>query len=76
MPIGNTKLVHMAIHRYQFQYGPNDLTNVVKDITKNIHVGPKKLNVNGKVIPSRICHKGTQNFEEKCCGSIKKGCKV
>jgi hypothetical protein len=66
----------MAIHRYQFQYGPNDLTNVVKDITKNINVCPKKLNINGKVIPSRICHKGTQNSKEKWGVSIKKGCRV
>jgi hypothetical protein len=76
MPISSTKLVHMAIHRYQFQCGPNDLTNFVKDIRKNINVSPKKLDINGKVIPSRICHKGTQNSKEKCYGSIKKGCRV
>jgi hypothetical protein len=43
MPISSTKLVHMAIHKYQLQYGPNNLTNFVKDITKNINVCPKKL---------------------------------
>jgi hypothetical protein len=33
MFINNIKLVGMVIRRYQCQYGPNDFTNVVKDIT-------------------------------------------
>jgi len=31
----------------------------VKDITQNHNVAPKKLGINGKVIPSGIGHKGT-----------------
>jgi hypothetical protein len=47
----------------------------VKDITQNHNVTLKKLNINGKVIPSRIGHKGTQNFKKKWGGgSIKRGC--
>jgi hypothetical protein len=42
---------------YQCQYGPNDLTNVVKDITQNHNAIPKKLDINGKVIPLGTCHR-------------------
>jgi len=76
MPISSTKLVHMAIHRYHSNMVIMISRIFVKDIRKNINVCPKKLDVNGKVIPSRMCHKGTQNSKEKCCGSIKKGCRV
>jgi hypothetical protein len=41
MAISSIKLVHMIIYRYQFQYGPNDLTIVVKDIIQNHNVCPK-----------------------------------
>jgi hypothetical protein len=37
----------------------NDLTNVVKDITQNHNATLKELDINGKVIPLRIGHKGT-----------------
>ncbi len=70
--MGNTKFVHTVIHKYQFQYGPNNFTNVVKDITKNINVCPKELDVNGKVIPSKICPKCSQNSKEKCFGYKKR----
>jgi hypothetical protein len=56
----------------QCQYGPNDLTNVVKDITQNHNVFPKTLDISGKVIPLRTCHRGTQDFRKKWGGSIKK----
>jgi hypothetical protein len=42
MPISSIKLVHMIVYRYQCQYGPNDLTTIVKDITQNHNVCPKK----------------------------------
>ncbi len=60
----------------QCQYGPNDLTNVVKDITKNQNAAPKKLDINGKVIPSGIGHNGTQDSMKKWGGSIKRWCRV
>jgi hypothetical protein len=59
----------MYVHKYhkiswlvvcnQCQYGPNDFTNVVKDITQNYNATPKKLDINRKVIPLGIGHKGT-----------------
>jgi hypothetical protein len=49
----------MVVCKYQCQYGPNDLTNVVKTITQNHNVTPKKLDINGKIIMSKISHKGT-----------------
>jgi hypothetical protein len=61
---------------YQCQYGPNDLTNVVKDITQNHNVTSKKLDINGKVIPSRTGHKGTQDSRKKWGGFIKRGCRA
>jgi hypothetical protein len=36
MIIGSIKLVQMVVHKYQRQYGPTNLTNVIKDITQNI----------------------------------------
>jgi hypothetical protein len=51
MFICSTKLVDMVIHMYECWYGPNDLTNVVKDITHCHNATPKKLNINGRVIP-------------------------
>jgi hypothetical protein len=37
---------------------------------------PKKMDINGKVIPSGISHKGTRDFRKKWGGFINKGCKV
>jgi hypothetical protein len=54
--------------------GTNDLTNVVKDITQNHNAVPKQLDINGKVIPLGIGHKGTRDFRKKWGGFIKKGC--
>jgi hypothetical protein len=34
------------------------------------------LDINGKVIPSRIGHKGARNSKKKWGGSIKRRCKV
>jgi hypothetical protein len=49
----------------------------VKDIAQNHNPTPKKLDINGKVIPSRTCHKGTQDSKKKWGGFIKtKGCRV
>jgi hypothetical protein len=42
MPISSIKSVHMIVYRYQCQYGPNDLITIVKDITQNQNVCPKK----------------------------------
>jgi hypothetical protein len=54
MPINSIKLVHMIIYRCQCRYGPNDLTNVVKDIT-NHNVCPKKLDIDGhQILATRI----------------------
>jgi hypothetical protein len=36
----------------------------MKDITQNHNVAPKKLDINGKVIPLRIGHKGTQDSKK------------
>jgi hypothetical protein len=47
----------------------------VKDITQNPNVAPKQLDINGKVIPSRVGHKGTQDSRKKWSGYIKR-CKV
>jgi hypothetical protein len=44
----------------------------VKDITQNHNAVLKKLNINGKVIPSRTCHKGTQDSRKKWGGFIKR----
>jgi len=60
MFIGSTKLVDVVVHRFECQYGSNDLTNVLKDITQNHNVTLKKLDINGKVIPLGTGHKGTQ----------------
>jgi hypothetical protein len=38
----------MVVHRYQCQYGPNELTNVVKYIKQNHNAPPKKLDINGQ----------------------------
>jgi hypothetical protein len=41
------KIGWLVVCRYPFQYGPNDFTNVVKDITQNHNVTPqRKLEVN------------------------------
>jgi hypothetical protein len=45
----------------------------VKDIKQNHNATPKKLNINGKVIPSGTRHKGTQDSKKKWGGSIKRG---
>jgi hypothetical protein len=37
----------------------------VKDITQNHNATPKELDINGKVIPLRIGHKGTQDSKKK-----------
>jgi hypothetical protein len=44
----------------------------MKDITRNHNLTPKKLdiNINGKVIPSWIGHKGAQDFRKKWGGFI------
>jgi hypothetical protein len=34
------------------------------------------LDINGKIIPWGISHKGTQDFKKKWDGSIKRGCRV
>jgi hypothetical protein len=60
MFIGSTKLVDVVVHRFKCQYGSNDLTNVVMDITQNHNVAFKKLDINGKVIPLETSHEGTQ----------------
>ncbi len=73
MFIGSIKLVDMVIRRYQCQYGPNDFTNVVNEITQNHNATP---NINGKIIPSMTGHKDTQDSKNKWGGSIKKGCRV
>jgi hypothetical protein len=44
----------MVVHRYQCQYGPNEVTNVVKDIKQNHNAPPKTLNMNGNVIHQRL----------------------
>jgi hypothetical protein len=44
----------------------------LKDITQNHNVAPKQLDINGKVIPSGIDHKGTQDSRKKWGGFIKK----
>ncbi len=75
MPISSIKLVHTIVYRYQCQYGPNDLTNVVKDNTKSQCVS-KKLDINGKVILSNIGHKNTWESTRKWGGSINKGWKA
>jgi hypothetical protein len=36
----------------------------MKDITQNHNVAPKKLDINGKVIPLRIGHKGTRDSKK------------
>jgi hypothetical protein len=76
----------MYVHKYhkiswlvvcnQCQYGPNDFTNVVKDITQNYNATPKKLDINRKVIPLGIGHKGTWGSKKKWGGSMKRRCKV
>jgi len=63
--VHSIQLVDMAICRYQYQYGPHDFTNVVKDITQNHNATPTKLDINGKVIQSRTAHKGTQDSRKK-----------
>jgi hypothetical protein len=40
------------------------------------NVAPKKLEINGKVFPSKIGHKGTRNFRKKWGGFIKRRCRV
>jgi len=37
---------------------------------------PKKLDIDGKIIPSKFGHKGTQDFKKKWDVFIKRGCKV
>ncbi len=76
MFISNKKNCRLVVCRYQSQYGPNDLPNLVKDITQNHNATPKELDINGKVIPLRIGHKGTQDSKKKWSGSIKKGCRA
>lgn len=71
MIIGSIKLVHMVVHKYQRQYGPINLTNVIKDIIQNHNTIPKKLDIGGKIIPSKIAHKGTQDSRKKWGGFIK-----
>jgi hypothetical protein len=44
----------------------------VKDITKNHNGCPKNLDINGKVIPSWIGHKGTQASKKKWGSSIRR----
>ncbi len=73
MFVSSTNLAGMVVCKYQCQYGPNDLTNVVKNITPNHNATSKKIGVNGKVISSRTNHKGTQNSRDKWDGSIKRG---
>jgi hypothetical protein len=46
----------------------------VKDITQNHNAVLRKLNINGKVIPSRIGHNGTQDSRKKWDGFIKRRC--
>jgi hypothetical protein len=65
MPIGSIKLVYMVVYKYQCQYGPNDLTNVAKYVTQNHIVTLKKLDINGKGIPSNTSHKETWNSSKK-----------
>jgi len=50
----------------------------MENITQNHNVTPKKLdiNINGKVIPLGIGHKGTQDSRKKWDGFIKRGCKT
>jgi hypothetical protein len=43
---------------------------------QNHNVVPKKLDINGEVIPLGIGHKGTWNFRKKWVGSIKRGCRA
>jgi len=59
MFISNKKIGWLVVCRYQSQYGPNDLPNLMKDITQNHNAAPKKLDIDGKVIPLKIGHKGT-----------------
>jgi hypothetical protein len=58
MIIGSIKLVRKVVHKYQRQYGPTNVTNVIKDITQNHNAIPKKLDINEIIIPSKIRHKG------------------
>ncbi len=71
MIIGNIKLVHMVVHKYQRQYGPTNLPNVIKDITQNHNAIPKKMDINRKIIPSKIGHRGTRDSRKKWGGFIK-----
>jgi len=64
MFINNKKIGWLVVCGYQCQYGPNFLLNLMKDITQNHNVAPKKLDINGKVIPLRIGHKGTQDSKK------------
>jgi hypothetical protein len=72
MFIGSIQLVDMAICRYQCQFGPHDFTDVVKDITLNHNKTPKKLDINGKIVPLVIGHKDRQYSMKKWGASIKK----
>jgi hypothetical protein len=46
------------------------------DVTQNHNVVPKKLNINGKVIPLETGHKGAQDSWKKWVGSIKRECRA
>jgi hypothetical protein len=59
MIVDSIKSVHIVVHKYQCHYGPTNPKNVIKDITQNHNAIPKKWDINGKVITSRIDHKGT-----------------
>jgi hypothetical protein len=60
----------MVVCRYQCQYDPNEMTNVVKDIKQNRNAPPKTLDINGNVIHQRLATRVQWG------GSIKKRCKV
>jgi hypothetical protein len=52
----------MVVHRYQCQYGSNELTNVVKNIKQNPNAPPKKLDINRKVIHQGLATRVHKNL--------------
>jgi hypothetical protein len=48
----------------------------VKDIAQNHNPTPKKLDINGKVIPLRTSPKGARDSRKKWGGSIKRRCRA
>jgi hypothetical protein len=62
MIIGSIKLVHMVVHKYQCHYGPTNLTNVIKDITQNHNVVPKKIGHQWKSNPIKDWPQGYVRF--------------